>query len=155
MPYQNISWFISSVLFWKTNLSFSVLCAIMKSVEGLVYLLEPCSLWELAISFLDIWCTFLKWDKIFERVCFIYPICSWVVALFTCWTLESILVLIWFFDIIWTTFILCHTLVCLLGWLCVLSKLYLPLALESLVHAYLLNRYILWHALLSLIQYIG
>ena len=32
----------------------------MKSVEGLVYLLEPCSLWELVISFLDFCFTFLN-----------------------------------------------------------------------------------------------
>ena len=48
----------------------------------------------------------------------------------------------------------CHTLVCLLGFLCILSKSCLPLVLEGLdMHIYFM--YILWHVLLSLIQYIG
>ena len=38
----------------KTNLFVLVLCAIIESVEGLIYLLESFSLWELVISFLDI-----------------------------------------------------------------------------------------------------
>ena len=39
---------------WKTNLFVLVLCAIMKSVEGSVYLLEPFALfWEFDTSFLD------------------------------------------------------------------------------------------------------
>src|SRR5664279_2631419 len=41
------------VSLWKTNLFVLVLCAIMKSVEGLVYLLEPCSFWELVILLID------------------------------------------------------------------------------------------------------
>ena len=40
------------VLFWKTNLFLTVHCAIVKSVEGLVYLFEPCSFGEFAFSFL-------------------------------------------------------------------------------------------------------
>ena len=58
-------WYLNSYLvcLWKTKLLFFVLCAIIKSVEGLVYLLEPWSLlgvcyfwyqlqWD--ISFIDI-----------------------------------------------------------------------------------------------------
>ena len=99
--------------FGRQTFFFSVLCAIMKSVDGLVYLLEPYSLWELVISFCDIWFTLLKWDKSLSVCVFIYPICSLVFSLFTCWTLESILVLIWFFDVIWTI-LWCHTFFCAL-----------------------------------------
>ena len=61
--HQNFVWSFTCLYFWKINHFSLVLCAIMKSVEGLVYLLEPCSLWELLISFVNLWFTFLKWDK--------------------------------------------------------------------------------------------
>ena len=48
----------------------------------------------------------------------------------------------------------CQSFGCLLGLLGVLSKLYLPLVLESLVHAYLLYVFLL-ACFLSLTQYIG
>jgi hypothetical protein len=47
-------------------------------------------------------------------------------------------VFIVFFDIVWTTFSF-HTFVRLLGHPDVLFKLYLALALEIIVHAFLLN----------------
>jgi hypothetical protein len=43
LAFRKYFWSLSSVCWWKTNLFFSVRCAIVKSVEGLVYLLEPCS----------------------------------------------------------------------------------------------------------------
>ena len=99
---SKLCWILYSFVFWEDISFLLVLCAIMKSVEGLVYLLEPCSLWELLISFVDIWFLFLKWDKSLS-ICvlfILYAHCFF--ASFTRWTLESILVLIWFFDVIWT-----------------------------------------------------
>ena len=53
--FDKISWFLSSVCFWNTNLLFLVHCAIAKIVEGLVYLLGPCSFGSLlSHSFLHV-----------------------------------------------------------------------------------------------------
>jgi hypothetical protein len=86
-------------------------------------------------------------------VCFSNPLCSLAFALFTWWTLESILC--WFDSLIlFGQILVFHTFVRLLGLLDALSKLYLLLALESIsMHSYLIH--IIWHALISLIQYIG
>ena len=41
--FDKFFWFISSICFGRQTFSFRYFCAIMKSVEGLVYLFEPCS----------------------------------------------------------------------------------------------------------------
>jgi hypothetical protein len=122
-----------------------------KSVESLICLLEPCSIWKLLISFLVIWFLLLKLDMSLSM-------CLLVIFMLIGFCFVHLLnfgvnlVLIGFFDITWTTFSF-HTFVWLLGLLGVLSKFHLCLDLESLMHALLLM-YTLWHALLLLIQYI-
>ena len=100
----------------KTNLFVLVLCAIIESVEGLIYLLESFSLWELVISILE--------------VSFIWYLSQSCVDLG--------------FDIIWT--ILLHvTLWCaFLVFFVFFSKSCLLLVLEGLdMHIYFM--YKLWH----------
>ena len=78
-----LSWSISSICFWKTNL-FLVLCAIIKSVEGLVYLLEPYSHWSWLSHILIFVLNSLKWDKslsvcvLFNSFCSLVLLCSLV-----------------------------------------------------------------------------
>jgi hypothetical protein len=91
----------------------------------------------------------LKWDMSLSMCVLVILYAHCLFALF----FGVDLVLIGFFDIIWTTFSF-HTFVWLLGRLGVLSKLYLRLDLKSLVHAYLLNLYSMASFCL-LIQYIG
>ena len=110
---------------WKTNLFVLVLCAIMKSVEGLVYLFESCSLW------------------------------SWfflLMALFSNWYLLNH-VLIWIFDTIWTTFYIVTLLCAFLGLLGVFSKLCIVWLLK--VFACIFTNVYVLACLLSFIQYIG
>ena len=79
---------------------FGTLCHHEKC-RGFGLFVGPCSLWELLISFVDIWFSFLKWDKSLSVCVYLFFMLIGF-ALFTCWTLESIFVLIWFFDVIWT-----------------------------------------------------
>ena len=82
-------------------------CAINKSLEGLVYLLEPYfSLWELVISFFYNCFTFLNeinlWSWMF--LFFFMLVGLYIVRLFNFGKYVSI----WFFDIIWITFVVSH-----------------------------------------------
>ena len=105
-----IFWFLSSEFCWKIKPFLSVLCANVKSVVSLVYLLKPCSFGSvLSHSFLLV-LFFLNEISLWA--------CVFLFHLFTQWFLLSSLVelcwinhvLIWFFDILWTTNVFCHTL---------------------------------------------
>ena len=65
-------WYLNSypVCFCKTKLFFLVLCAIIKSVEGLVYLLEPCSLLWVGYLIPCFKVCHFEWDKSLS-ICFI------------------------------------------------------------------------------------
>jgi hypothetical protein len=100
-------------------------------------LLEPFSLWEFVISFLVICFFTLKMRYVFEHVSFSYFYAHWLLicSLVELWSQSCVDWILWY---IWTTFSF-HTFVWLLGLLGVLFKLYLALALESSVYAFLLN----------------
>ena len=134
-----LSWSISSICLWKTNLFFLVLCAIIKSVEGLVYLLEPYSHWSWLSHILIFVLNSLKWDKSLS-------VCVFCLIRFAHWFLLCSLVELW--NQLCVNLILRYNLdnillgynfVCFLVYLVFWFKLYLPLVLVSLVHAYLLN----------------
>ena len=148
-----LSWSISSICYRKTNLSFLVLCAIIKSVEGLVYLLEPCSCWELVISYLNICLNSLKWDKslsvcvLFNSFCSLVLLCSLVEL----WNQLCVnLILRYNLD----NLSLYYTFVCFLVYL-VFCPNYIFLWFLKVLCMHFYSIYILWHASLSLIQYIG
>ena len=115
------NWYLipMTCLFGRQTFFVLVLCAIMKSVEGLVYSLMVFS------SF----------------------------GIFSKWYLQSCVDLgLWYNS---DNSFSCHTCVCFLGLIGVLSKLYLFWFFKVLcMHIYLLNVYLM-ACLLSLIQYIG
>ena len=82
----------------------------------------------------------LKWDKslsvcvLFNSFCLLVLLCS-LVELWNQLCVNSILR----YNL--DSLLLCYTFVCFLVYLVFWSKSYLPLVLESLVHAYLLNIY--------------
>ena len=111
------NWYLISMtcLLGRQTFFILVLCAIMKSVEGLVYSL-----------------------MIFSSIGILFSLVSFQSGIFTH-------VLIWIFDIIWTLCFFCHTCVCFVALLGVLSKLYLVWFLKVMcMHIYYI--YILWHA---------
>ena len=134
---------------------FLVPCAINKSLEGLVYLLEPCFPFRSWLShsfFFGIFLILLN-EIIVEHVCFVclYAHCLLCGSCVELWYQSCVDLVLWYnLD----NLLLCHTLVCLLDFLGVLFKSYLLLGLESCVHALLLYVYFMT-CLLSLIQYIG
>jgi hypothetical protein len=101
------------------------------------------TLLSLGVGYLISWLLpyLLEWDNSLSMCWFLsYSLCSLDFALFTCWTLESIL---WLFDSLiyfGQPFIASH--LCVDFWfIWCFVQLYLLLVLESLVHAYLPNVY--------------
>ena len=150
--HQNLVWSFTRLCFWKTNLFFLVLCAIIKSVEGLVYLLEPYSLWELLISLVGIWFSFLKWDKSLS-MCVLFIFYAHWFCLVHLLIFGFYLMLIWVFDIIWTT-VCWVTLLCAFLVYLVFCPNCISFGSWKFVHAYLLYIYLI-SCSLSSIQYIG
>ena len=130
-----------------------VLCAINKSLEGLVYLLEPYfSFWELVISFFYNCFTFLNEINRWAWVFFVFLHAYWFL-----WSLvlnSSINhVLIWFFDIIWIAFVVPYLgvpfLICFVFCSNYISIWFLKVLCMHINYVYFMA------CLLSLIQYIG
>jgi hypothetical protein len=121
---------------------FGTLCAIIKSVESLVCLFKPCFLWELVISFLVIYFLLLKWDMLLSMCVLVMLYAHWLLrcSLGELWSQFCVDLIIWYnLD----NLLSLHNFMCSHALLGVLSKLYLFWALESIVHAYLLNVYLM------------
>ena len=106
--YHNILWFYCCVCFWKTNLFFfGTLCHHEKCGEFGLFVGTLLSCWELVISFLDICFTFLNeisfWACVF---CLYFVLIGFCLVHLLNFVINH--VLIWFFDIIWTTFFVSH-----------------------------------------------
>jgi hypothetical protein len=121
--FYKISLLISSALSWKTNLFFLVLCAIEKSIDSLVYLLKSCSFGSLLSP--SWFYVLLEWDKSLSMCVLLNLLCLMVFTLFFFELSWTNLMLICFFDIIWTPNLFCHNRLCLLVFIGVLYKFYL------------------------------
>ena len=123
---------------------FLVLCAIMKSVEGLVYLLEPCSLVGSLLSHLLIFVFPSWWDKSLSMLVLFILYAHWLLfcSLVELWNQSCVNLILWYnLDNYLSCTLLCVLLVylvfcqnCIFFWL-----------LKVLcMHIYYM--YILWHA---------
>ena len=138
---------------WKTNLFFSVLCAIMKSVEGLVYVLEPCSLWELVVSFLIYCLIFLNEICLRACVCYFILYAHWFLlcSLVELWNRLCVILICWYI----LDNLLCVTPLCALLVYLVFCPNYISFWFLKVLCMHIYQMYMIWHALLYLIQYIG
>ena len=142
--YHNILLIHLSLCFWKTSLFLvGTLCHHEKCGEFDLRVGTLLSYWELVISFLDIYFYLLEWDK-FLSMCVLFDSYAHSFLLSAFGTL--CLIMCWLGSLIYFGQSFRVTLlVCFLGLLGVLFKLYLLLVLESFMHAYY-YMYILWHA---------
>ena len=150
--HQNFVWSFTRLCFLEDkSFLFGTLCHHEKC-RGLVYLLEPCSLWELLISFVDICFSFLKWDRSLSMSILFILYAHWF-CLVLLLNFGFNLVLVWVFDVIWT--ICRRRTFCVRPWLSwCFVQIVSPFGSWKVVHAYLLYVYLI-SCSLSLIQYIG
>ena len=144
---------VSSSCLWKTNLFFSVLLCHHEKCWGFGLFVRTLPFFGSWLShYLIFGFSLLKWDKSLS-ICVLYIILLFVLCFVHSLNFGVNLVLIWFFDMIWTNF--WHvTLLCVILFYFVFCLNHISIWFLKVLHAYLLYVYPM-ACLLSLIQYIG